>query len=127
MATGAASPTRPKSELRYRRNAVHLTRGQAKLLRDSFSAVYGISDDRGYDPWAGVHGLPMPIGSDNAHGSPYFLPLHRAYTKRANTVVPVATEVDGSTCRTHCPRPKSDWRTTRANRADDLPYRWYAH
>lgn len=39
----------------------------------------GISDDRGYAYWAGIHGLPLPIGCDNAHGTPYFLPWHRAY------------------------------------------------
>lgn len=38
-----------------------------------------IPDDRGYAYHAGIHGLPMPIGCDNAHGTPYFLPWHRAY------------------------------------------------
>lgn len=38
-----------------------------------------INDDRGYAYWAGIHGLPRPIGCDNAHGTPYFLPWHRAY------------------------------------------------
>ncbi len=38
-----------------------------------------IDDDRGYRYLAGIHGLPLPIGCDNAHGTPYFLPWHRAY------------------------------------------------
>lgn len=38
-----------------------------------------IGDDRGYKFYAGIHGLPLPIGCDNAHGTPYFLPWHRAY------------------------------------------------
>jgi tyrosinase len=38
-----------------------------------------IGDDRGYQFYAGIHGLPRPIGCDNAHGTPYFLPWHRAY------------------------------------------------
>jgi tyrosinase len=38
-----------------------------------------INDERGYQYHAGIHGLPLPIGCDNAHGTPYFLPWHRAY------------------------------------------------
>ena len=38
-----------------------------------------IGDERGYGYHAGVHGLPLPIGCDNAHGTPYCLPWHRAY------------------------------------------------
>ena len=65
--------------MRFRRNAATLTAGQLRALRHAFAAVYAIHDDRGYDRWAGIHGLPLPIGCDNAHGTPYFLPWHRAY------------------------------------------------
>lgn len=41
-----------------------------------------ISDDRGYNHWAGVYGLPLPIGCRNAHGTAFFLPWHRAYLYR---------------------------------------------
>jgi tyrosinase len=41
--------------------------------------MYGLADDRGYAHHAGIHGLPLPIGCDNAHNTPYFLPWHRAY------------------------------------------------
>jgi tyrosinase len=56
-----------------------LSDDQLSLLRQAFKAVYAINDDRGYSFWAGIHGLPLPIGCDNAHGTPYFLPWHRAY------------------------------------------------
>jgi Common central domain of tyrosinase len=65
--------------VRFRRNADRLTPGQLELLREAFEALYGIADDRGYGYQAGIHGLPLPIGCDNAHGTPYFLPWHRAY------------------------------------------------
>lgn len=38
-----------------------------------------IQDDRGYNYFAGIHGLPLPISCGNAHDKPYFLPWHRAY------------------------------------------------
>jgi tyrosinase len=55
--TGALTP------LRHRRN-VHL---QAQ----------GLNDDRGYQYWAGIHGLPLPISC--THHNHLFLPWHRAY------------------------------------------------
>jgi tyrosinase len=39
--------------------------------------MLGRADDRGYEYWAGIHGLPLPISC--WHGSPLFLPWHRAY------------------------------------------------
>jgi tyrosinase len=62
-----------------RRSARRLTAEQLALLRDAFGAAMAISDERGYNYFAGIHGLPRPIGCDNAHGTPYFLPWHRAY------------------------------------------------
>jgi tyrosinase len=41
--------------------------------------MQALRDDRGYQFYAGIHGLPLPIGCDNAHGTEYFLPWHRAY------------------------------------------------
>jgi tyrosinase len=79
MGTGTPSPQAPAAPLRLRRSAARLTAGQLALLRRAFTAAMGISDDRGYAYWAGIHGLPLPIGCDNAHGTPYFLPWHRAY------------------------------------------------
>jgi tyrosinase len=65
--------------VRFRRNADRLTAGQLGNLRAAFEAVYALADDRGYAHHAGIHGLPLPIGCDNAHGTPFFLPWHRAY------------------------------------------------
>jgi tyrosinase len=79
MSTGTPSPQATTTPVRFRRSATRLTAGQAKTLRDAFAAVQGINDDRGYGYHAGIHGLPLPIGCDNAHGTDYFLPWHRAY------------------------------------------------
>jgi len=79
MATGTPSHRTLATPLRYRRSAAQLTQGQRTLLAEAFGAVQGISDDRGFAFYAGIHGLPLPIGCDNAHGTPYFLPWHRAY------------------------------------------------
>src|SRR3954470_2388456 len=79
MSTGTPIAQQPAAPVRFRRNADRLTEGQLQTLRDTFQAVYEIDDDRGYAYWAGIHGLPLPIGCENAHGTPYFLPWHRAY------------------------------------------------
>lgn len=82
MATGTPNAQTLATPLRYRRKVQRLKRGQLRLLRDGHSALMGIGDDRGYGRWAGVHGLPLPIGCSNAHGTPLFLPWHRAYLYR---------------------------------------------
>jgi tyrosinase len=79
MSTGTPTPQATSTPVRFRRNASRLTAGQLQNLRDAFGAVQGITDDRGYGFHAGIHGLPLPIGCDNAHGTDFFLPWHRAY------------------------------------------------
>lgn len=79
MSTGTPLAQQPSAPIRFRRSADQLTAGQQQTLRDGFSAMYAIDDDRGYGYFAGIHGLPLPISCENAHGSPYFLPWHRAY------------------------------------------------
>jgi tyrosinase len=79
MSTGTPAAQQPSAPVRFRRNADRLTAGQLGTLRDSFRAIYAIDDDRGYGFFAGIHGLPLPISCENAHGTPYFLPWHRAY------------------------------------------------
>jgi tyrosinase len=79
MATGTPSHTALAAPLRYRRSAAQLTQGQRTLVAEAFARVQAIDDDRGYGYHAGIHGLPLPLGCDNAHGTPYFLPWHRAY------------------------------------------------
>ena len=81
---GTLSPQNLAVPLRSRRSAALLTQDQLSLLRQAVTALYGIStqqinDERGYQYWAGIHGLPTPMYCQNAHGTPYFLPWHRAY------------------------------------------------
>ncbi|HEY2687689.1 MAG TPA: tyrosinase family protein [Streptosporangiaceae bacterium] len=63
--------------LRYRKSVTALTADEITTLRTGISDMLGLSDDRGYGYWAGIHGLPLPISC--THGSPLFLPWHRAY------------------------------------------------
>lgn len=77
--TGTATAQRSAQPLRWRRSAARLTVGQRQILRRAFASAQAIGDDRGYAYFAGIHGLPLPVGCDIAHGTPYFLPWHRAY------------------------------------------------
>jgi tyrosinase len=83
----AAGPgAAPAPQLRQRKNVELLRADQLAALRDAFARVMQISDravidNRGYQYFAGLHGLPgqycrhgNPPGSD-----PLFLPWHRAY------------------------------------------------
>jgi tyrosinase len=79
VSTGTPTAQQPATALRFRRNADRLTPGQLRSLRGAFAQAQALDDDRGYGFFAGIHGLPMPIGCDNAHGTEYFLPWHRAY------------------------------------------------
>jgi len=65
------------ARLRHRRNARTLTAGQLADVRTAITAAQAIRDDRGYQAWAGIHGLPLPTSC--THNSPLFLPWHRAY------------------------------------------------
>jgi tyrosinase len=75
-ATTPAPNAAPRA-LRHRRSVRRLTAGQLAGLRTSITAAQGISDDRGYQYWAGIHGLPLPISC--VHHRELFLPWHRAY------------------------------------------------
>jgi len=79
MSTGAVSPQQPAVPVRHRLNIDAMTAEQLTTFRGAMSAAMGISDERGYNYQAGIHGLPLPIGCDIAHGQPIFLPWHRAY------------------------------------------------
>jgi tyrosinase len=65
--------------VRHRLNVDGMTPAQLSSFRAAMSAAMGISDERGYNYQAGIHGLPLPIGCGIAHGQPIFLPWHRAY------------------------------------------------
>ena len=77
MPTVPASPAAAATRLRHRRNARTLTAGQLANFRRAITAAQALKDDRGYQAWAGVHGLPLPVHC--THNSPLFLPWHRAY------------------------------------------------
>ncbi|MGA2012479.1 MAG: tyrosinase family protein [Solirubrobacteraceae bacterium] len=79
MSTGAVSPQHPAEPVRHRLNIDAMTADQLGAFRHAMSASMGIRDDRGYMDQAGIHGLPLPISCDVAHGRPVFLPWHRAY------------------------------------------------
>jgi tyrosinase len=87
MATGTPRLQAMAVPLRYRRNVATLSPQQLKLLVDGFRAVQAIGDDRGYAHWAGIHGLPLPAYCDIAHGTPFFLPWHRAYLYRLERAI----------------------------------------
>jgi tyrosinase len=75
--TVPASPAPVAARLRHRRNARTLTAGQLADFRLAITRAQAITDDRGYQAWAGIHGLPLPVSC--THNSPLFLPWHRAY------------------------------------------------
>ena len=53
-----------------------MSAAQLTSFRQAVTASMGVSDNRGYSAWAGIHGLP---GQFCQHGTPLFLPWHRAY------------------------------------------------
>jgi tyrosinase len=73
----APAAAHPQVALRHRRDARRLTAGQLADFRRAITAAQTINDDRGYQRWAGIHGLPLPISC--THHNPLFLPWHRAY------------------------------------------------
>src|SRR5215469_4426995 len=85
--TDSAQPTVVPS-VRLRKSVATLTDADLAGLRAALVAMQGISDERGYQHYAGIHGLPLPgycVHNDaagilgNLHVGPLFLPWHRAY------------------------------------------------
>jgi tyrosinase len=54
-----------------------MTAGQLADFRRAIAEAQTIGDERGYQYWAGIHGLPLPISC--VHHRELFLPWHRAY------------------------------------------------
>jgi tyrosinase len=77
VTVGSPTATRAPVHLRHRRSVRRLSQGQLADLRQAITLAQRIGDDRGYQYWAGIHGLPLPMYCK--HGSPFFLPWHRAY------------------------------------------------
>src|SRR6266853_855549 len=63
-------------ELRTRLGVHNLSSDQVAAFRDSYRQMMQISDNRGYQFLAGLHGVPSHLCH---HGDPLFLPWHRAY------------------------------------------------
>ena len=65
------------STLRRRSSVDALDAGALAALRAAWTGMLALEDERGFLHWAGLHGLPLP--SYCQHGTPLFLPWHRAY------------------------------------------------
>jgi tyrosinase len=87
--TATEAPQAPGvPDVKLRKSVTALTDADLASLRAALAAMEGISDDRGYQYWAGIHGLPLPgycVHNDaagvlgNLQVGPLFLPWHRAY------------------------------------------------
>jgi tyrosinase len=66
-----------QAPLSYRKNVAMLRVPQLEALQSAFTASMGVGDDRGWQYWAGIHGLPLPMYCQ--HHTPLFLAWHRAY------------------------------------------------
>jgi tyrosinase len=79
--------------LRHRRSARRMTAGQQEEFRRAIAEAQALNDDRGFQRWAGIHGLPLPISC--VHHHELFLPWHRAYLylfeKALQDIVPGVT------------------------------------
>lgn len=78
----AAGPRRRRrrpvtAPVTHRRNIASLTEPELAQLREGFRRLQAITDDRGYQYFAGIHGLPLPVYC--RHGDPLFAIWHRPY------------------------------------------------
>jgi tyrosinase len=80
VSTGTASAgTQKVEDVRHRLSIERLVPDQVKGLRRAFEKMQAVNgaDERSYNHHAGIHGLPLPFRCK--HGTPLFLPWHRAY------------------------------------------------
>jgi tyrosinase len=83
MATGPAAPENSAVPLRHRTSVSELDAAKLAAIRTAFADLMAVTDERGYQFFAGLHGLPLPAWCDRfAHGRPWFLHWHRAYLWR---------------------------------------------
>jgi tyrosinase len=100
-------PPRAPVATRQRRSVTQLLPRQLEALRAAWARMLELRDDRGYQFFAGIHGLPLPKYCRIAHGQPFFLPWHRAYLYTFELALRDTEEVPYSTL------PWWDWRTVR--------------
>jgi tyrosinase len=74
--TGHTSSSGGAASKVTRQESRHLSPIDLQNFRDGIAQMQGISDNRGFQVLAGYHGVP---GQFCEHGSPLFLPWHRAY------------------------------------------------
>lgn len=76
--TVVASAVRPRqrARIKFRRSVTKLTDEQLGAFRAAITEALARRDDRGYQYFAGWHGVPFGWCW---HGDPRFLPWHRAY------------------------------------------------
>jgi len=78
MSVVTSSPAQlVQAPVSFRKNVEMLRPPQLAALRRAYTASMGLDDDRGFQFWAGIHGLPLRIYCQ--HHTPLFLPWHRAY------------------------------------------------
>src|SRR4051794_11409962 len=75
--TTLAAHTVAHAHLRHRKSVTKLTHAQLTALRQAFAEMQQLGDERGFQHWAGLHGLPLPMYCQ--HHTDLFLPWHRAY------------------------------------------------
>jgi tyrosinase len=75
----ASAGTQKVNDVRHRLSIDRLAPNQVQGLRRAFEKMQALkaSDNRSFQHHAGIHGLPMPFHCK--HGTPLFLPWHRAY------------------------------------------------
>ncbi len=64
-------------DITHRKNVRYLSDKELADYREAFRRVYAINDNRGYQYFAGIHGLPNPAQCE--HGNNLLLPWHSAY------------------------------------------------
>lgn len=69
-------PRDVRATLKHRKSVDKLSPEELKRLRDAIKASLKVSDNRGYQFYAGWHGVPFDYCW---HHNPLFLPWHRAY------------------------------------------------
>jgi tyrosinase len=78
------------AQVSQRKSVYDLTTAEINSLRKAIAALAAISDDRGYQYIAGIHGYPLPVYCQ--HGTPLFAVWHRPYLllmeKALQAVVP---------------------------------------
>lgn len=72
----AAQPPRALATLKVRQNISEMSTAEVNRLRKAIEGMLERPDNRGYQFFAGWHGVPLEICQ---HHNPYFLPWHRGY------------------------------------------------